>query len=539
MTIISVLFVVDYSKRFTPDFLLLTRIATTVRIYPIRDSLLKPEHTQDRNIFNNIVLSNAMKNSNILLITIDALRADRVLTRHDSELTPVLNSIADQGRLFTSCYACSDKTTTSIPTIQTGLYPTRHGLLSHGPAVTQKQLEHFSSTISIQEILRDSHTTICCDTLGDIITRGFDHVYPEKSLPVKLGKRILEPLPTTFVNKLSDSYSRLNERGRDNKTDNSFGASRPEEYRARWITDKFIDTIRNEDDSWFGYVHYWDTHMEYTSEKRHKRAVADRVYEDGDVTIEELKREKPDGAVAEKLDTYSDITTVGDLKRQYDAAVRCVDEYIGQIYEHLKQTGELSDTLIIITSDHGESLTENGVFFDHRELYDPTWHVPLLIHGPEFSGREDQFVQHFDIVPTILDYLDIPHKSTQFDGRPLSPTEDSLNRDAVFAEQTHNARQRAIRTTEYKYIRNLHEERPGRLSEMERPPEQLYDLNGSAGETINIASDNQDICEELNATLEQWLDSVPDPEQTTSVFEHPEEDDELMDQLDALGYKFD
>jgi arylsulfatase A-like enzyme len=49
----------------------------------------------------------------------------------------------------------------------------------------------------------------------------------------------------------------------------------------------------------------------------------------------------------------------------------------------LDENGLMDTTLLVITSDHGESLTEHGIFFDHHGLYDPTIRVPLLFVPPE------------------------------------------------------------------------------------------------------------------------------------------------------------
>lgn len=468
---------------------------------------------------------------NVLLIVVDALRADRVSHNGRNTLTPNISNIAHEGRYYESCYCCSDKTTTSIPTIQTGLYPTRHGLLSHGPAVTEKQLEIFSSTESIQDILAETHSTICIDVLGDIITRGFDRVFPHDN---NRKERPAAKIQSTIYN----SYEKIIELV-SKSPGREFGSIRPKNQRAAWVTDKFIKEINSIERPWYGYIHYWDTHMEYTSEDRHKKAVKSKKYSDGDTTINQIKDEHPNSYVSEWLNEFGDIRTVGDLKRRYDAAVMCVDEYIGRIVNHLESTGELSNTMVIITSDHGESLTENGIYFDHQELYEPTWHVPLIIHSSEYSGIEEQFVQHFDLVPTILEYLDVEYDDRQFDGKSIYPAGKGLNRDAVFAEQVHNARQQAIRTNDHIFIRNLKEDRPGRLSDLNRPEYQLYSLDSDQSRTSNIAEHNPELCNKLDKKIDEWLSDIPNPELGDSDFQHPKENADLMQRLNSLGYKFD
>jgi uncharacterized sulfatase len=477
---------------------------------------------------------------NVLLIVIDALRADRV--HEDNNLTPVIDSLADTGETFTSCYACADVTTGSIPTIQTGLYPTRHGLLHFYTSLDEKEIANFSATTTIQEYLNPTHETIVSDINADIYRRGFDTCIPSDSDHIQFSKDILKYLPDNVYNSLGSLYRKLNPfRSPINRTGrHKLGEGRLDKNRAGWKTDRFISEIESTDGPWFGFMHYWDTHMEYSAESSHRETVSDKRYTDGDIKIEDLKQKHPEiSDIDRPLWKFTDVDTVGDIKRRYDASVRCVDDYIGKIVTNLQERNETDDTLIIITSDHGESLTENGVLFAHRELYDQTWHTPLIINGPQFNGKEDRFVQHFDIAPTILDVLNMDFDPVCFDGQSLSPNTDgtrSLNRDAVFAEQIHHSRRQAIRTDhEYKYIRNLREERPGTWSELQRPDEELYNIKNDPEEKNNLAPVESDLCDKLNARIDDWLESVPEPgvsEPSTQSSNH-----KLEQQFKSLGYK--
>jgi arylsulfatase A-like enzyme len=479
---------------------------------------------------------------NILIIVIDALRADRV--NNNNELTPVIDSLAENGERFTRCFACADKTTASIPTIQTGLYPTRHGILHLGPDVTERELRNYSSTTSLQESLSDTHTTIAAEMSYDLYTRGFDHVYPEDETPVHidLAKRVLKCLPGETYERTSRLYHNLLSRSSPkNKNKNKLAGEVLKKNRANQKTDYFLDTIDDVIEPWFGFLHYYDTHWEYNAGQRHRDAVSHREYEDGHLTIQELQETHPDQPVLDRFGNYDDVDTVGDIKRRYDAAVKYVDNSIGRIVDYLQQQGEADNTAIIITSDHGESLTENGVLFSHRELFDQTWHTPLVINAPMFSGTEDRFVQHFDIVPTVLDMLESHINNDHFDGQSLVPKNGSrdIDRNAVFVEQIHNARQQAIRTNNYKYIRNLNENRSGKQSDKRRPAEQLYDIQTDPGESCNIVKQNPQKKSELLRRLEIWLESLPEPGESDSTLESARRDRQLMQQFEALGYKFD
>ena len=83
------------------------------------------------------------------------------------------------------------------------------------------------------------------------------------------------------------------------------------------------------------------------------------------------------------IEMFGDETTVGRIIAMYDASVRYVDSALKELVEGLEELGMLDDTLIVITSDHGESLTEHGVYFDHHGLYDVSIRVPLILYGAD------------------------------------------------------------------------------------------------------------------------------------------------------------
>jgi len=135
-----------------------------------------------------------------------------------------------------------------------------------------------------------------------------------------------------------------------------------------------------------------------------------------------------------------------------------------KVYYHmrnLEELGIINDILIIITSDHGESLGEHNIFLDHHGLYDVTIHVPLIFMWPEGfddKRRIDALVQHVDIMPTILDIVGSDPRSFNLQGKSLCPLinkEVDTIRESAFIEEAHAQRKRAIRTQEWKYIRSL------------------------------------------------------------------------------------
>ena len=117
--------------------------------------------------------------------------------------------------------------------------------------------------------------------------------------------------------------------------------------------------------------------------------------------------------------------------------------------------GVFDETLLIITSDHGESLTEHSIFFDHHGLYDVTIRVPLILYSDALpKGRRFRaHVQHIDLTPTILNLLNIKTE-IYFEGLNLLPLifediedEPTTLRDFVYVEESYTQRKFTLRTT--------------------------------------------------------------------------------------------
>ncbi|KFA87183.1 hypothetical protein Q664_49555 [Archangium violaceum Cb vi76] len=109
---------------------------------------------------------------------------------------------------------------------------------------------------------------------------------------------------------------------------------------------------------------------------------------------------------------------------RYDNALEYVDAQVGRLMSHLEASGQLDDTLIILSSDHGEHFYEGGRITHGKSLTDIQLRVPLLIHWPRRVASRDVDVplSQLDVMPTVLELLGLePHPS--FQGRPLTELE--------------------------------------------------------------------------------------------------------------------
>jgi arylsulfatase A-like enzyme len=97
---------------------------------------------------------------------------------------------------------------------------------------------------------------------------------------------------------------------------------------------------------------------------------------------------------------------------QYDGEVAAVDAEVGKVLDALDASAVRERTLVVVTSDHGESLGEHDYYFDHGEnLFDPSVRIPLIVAGPGIGAgrRSDVLATTLDLVPTVLDAVKVSY----------------------------------------------------------------------------------------------------------------------------------
>jgi N-sulfoglucosamine sulfohydrolase len=222
------------------------------------------------------------------------------------------------------------------------------------------------------------------------------------------------------------------------------------------------------------------------------------------------------------------------VARQYDQ-VAAADEWVGAVLDRLAADGHAEDTVVVLTSDHGEGLPRAK-----RWPYDAGIHVPLVVRRPGHTegGASDALVSLVDLAPTALSLagVDVPR---YVEGRPfLGP--DRVDREYVFATRDRYDESydmvRAVRDRRYKYVRHYYPGQPyvqwipyrnrhpamrellrlsaagdlegvaARFMADVRPAEELYDIRADPHETENLVddSDHADALERLRSALDDW-----------------------------------
>ena len=210
----------------------------------------------------------------------------------------------------------------------------------------------------------------------------------------------------------------------------------------------------------------------------------------------------------------------------YDAEIAYIDGAVGRFLESLAARQLLQDTLIVLTSDHGESLGEHGEQTHGYFIYESTLRVPLILRWPraaaQYPARVDEPASLLDLAPTVLDFLGIP-APPQFQGHslfrllgPHPPEGEPVYAESMYArDHLACSSLRSIRLGRYKYI--------------EAPKPELYDLATDPGETQNRYQSNRSVALDLKARL---LSLYKGERQTAQKPVDPE----IISRLRSLGY---
>jgi len=390
-----------------------------------------------------------------LLISIDTLRADRLgLYGAERPTTPEIETLAADGIVFETAVAPAPWTIPSHASLLSSTHPAVHGATA--------RLEINPEVPMLAEVLQRAgwHTVGVVDTpwLGKF---GFDRGYDDYDAEALRG---------------------LSRRG------------------VALTRQRLLDRLAGATGDVFAFWHIMDVHGPYGAPApfggRFRSGL--RIAPDG--RLDELTRlAYHDYLQPERF------RSLGDLVAAYDEGVAAVDAEIGRLLELLRKAGLYDQALIVVTSDHGESLMDHGIWVGHGLfLTDDEIRVPLVVKlpGNRFAGRRvGRMVRLLDVAPTLLDVLGVPPPSS-FEGvslvRPEPGAPSALPR-AAFGMSS-NTGARYVRTNRDKLITpwgqprqrvidvHLRPREPTPLLSRIDDGEQLFDLEADAGETTNLAA---------------------------------------------------
>jgi len=326
---------------------------------------------------------------NVVVVSLDTLRFDHLgCYGYERPVSPNLDIMADQGLLFRRAYSHAPFTLPSHASLFTSLYPSVHCADDPKSTVLPEGVPLLAEILARSGMATASFNGGCLVSHEFGFHRGFD-LYCEVD---PLGDRFLDGI-TPNMNRLAD--------GSKGSLDRAF--SWMEETRDRPFF-LFLHTFM---------VHDYMPPPEMLDKLgvRHPRGL-----EQGEETWERIKKEyfRGDGLSPEELEWCVDT---------YDAAVMTADEMVGRLLRELKALDLMNDTLVIVTSDHGEEFMDHGGLLHCWTVYEELIRVPLLMHVPGIKGGSEveTRVNQVDIVPTVLDWLGMDPGGFRFQGRSMLP----------------------------------------------------------------------------------------------------------------------
>jgi arylsulfatase A-like enzyme len=287
----------------------------------------------------------------------------------------------------------------------------------------------------------------------------------------------------------------------------------------------------------FVFLHTFEIHDPYSDDRFTAGLESGRI--EGHFGRWKWERLKKQGGLTQEEKLFA--------RALYDGGIAFTDERLGALLDRLEALGLFEDTIIILTSDHGEQFWEHGTWRHGQVLYDHQLLVPLVIYTPPpvrralgdnpvlAGGEVEAQVSLVDILPTLLDILGIADVESMVNGRSIRALLEGerLDRHEAFAENTNirAAERKALRTERYKYIHQY--PREGKGDHLEETA-QLFDLVSDPLESTDIADQHPDLVEGFERRLQAIIRGT---DVTAAPDEVPEEiDEELREQLRALGY---
>ncbi len=404
---------------------------------------------------------------NLVVITLDTTRADALGAYGQGFPTsPVFDRLAREGVLFEDAVATSPETLPSHASIFTGKHPFAHGVRGNAGYVLSN--DHLTLAEVLNTAGYTTHAEVAAVVMQEStqIAQGFQSVRDTNSEGVHF-KAVLR------------------EREGELKAEVAMARDGSD------IADSGIAFLREHADTpFFLWLHFFDAHAPYSPPA-------------------------PQAALIPES--------------RYHAEVAYQDEQLGRFISELEQRGLRDDTLVIITSDHGEGLFEHGERTHSYFLYESTVRIPLLLWGLEglpAGQRISSLVRSVDIAPTALDLLG-HYPLDDVDGVSLAPLVRGETADLGLT-----AYGEATRITSTFNISPLRYVREGQWKYIHKVGPEVYDVEADPRELVNRIESEPEVAANLRTRLEEVVRKAPAGQADSVVAITPA----VEAQLRALGY---
>ncbi|HXG32776.1 MAG TPA: sulfatase-like hydrolase/transferase [Bryobacteraceae bacterium] len=493
-------------------------LLSAVAALAVLGAAVYPPPTRSLRNLNATPAAGSAKRPNVLLIVLDTVRADHLsVYGYTRDTTPFLREFARQATLYRRAWSTGDMTLTSHASMFTGLYGSTHGAHLADPA--RDPDGDFGAPLA------GRHVTLAEALSGaGYLTAAVvaNHVYLSEGFNLNQGFRYYE-ISAPFWGKQKPYFLRQPVRTRlaqwlvPEDGIRQFSAAGDINRRARAILERVTRSGR----PFFLFLNYMDAHQPNTPPAPFNRMFAGPSEPPSvDFTDKMIEVTALYGSLAPEERAY--------IIARYDASLAYLDHCLRGLVEELRRLGQYDNTLIIITSDHGEAFGRRNHMFHVMSVYENQTRIPLLIKypGQRQGAAVEQPASLVDVFPTVLDTAGLPLPAP-VEGVSLRRLEAAAPR-TVLAESYPNAFQielhprfrrveRAAIRWPYKLIADTHGKR------------ELYDLESDPTETRNLYAEYPAVAASLLGELERRVAAKrPAPARWP--------DAETLRRLRSLGY---
>jgi len=418
---------------------------------------------------------------NVVLISLDTLRADHLgVYGYNKKVSPKIDKFAKASIVFNNAYSHAPWTAPAHAAMLTSLYPSVLGLKKY-PTVgriadkVETMAEYFKS---------QGYRTYAVTEGGWVHARfGFDQGFEKYFQSAKhVQKGVINA--------------------------------------KKWIQE-------NKKDKFFLFFHTYDIHR-YNPPAEFRKGIVP----------EEKHRFAEDKTLAKNIQLLENeefLKTINEKDKEYivslyDASIKYVDNYVGQLIEYLGKSGLLKNTIVVITSDHGEEFWENGRTGHGYTNREEQIKVPMIIYHPKMTaGRRRGVFRHIDLLPTLAKCLNRPVRPSwlgqsyvDYMMNPKKKMKDRFN----FCEAGHK-NYKSIQTSKWKLVQFKGEKIP-----------KLYDLKNDPKEIKSVFKDNEAVMRPLKQTLTEIIkiNRKLQPSFTEKGDKTPAMSKKLLEQMRKLGY---
>jgi len=370
-------------------------------------------------------------------------------------------------------------------------------------------------------------------TLAELMSeRGYDTAGFANNVNVSRRKGFAQGF-RHYLDMFRDRVREPYEQGRD-VPDGDVGA-----FATHYAVLEWLEARGASEAPYFMFINYIEAHSPYEPPEH----LARRYIEDGEARSPNLVK-------YDYVDFLSGKYQVSDEEFElaealYDAEIRYLDQQVGALLGALEERGALANTLVVITSDHGESFGEHGLVGHQFGLYDTVLRVPLIVRPPGsiVSGtRLQRWVELSDLFATILEITgvasaaELASKSRSvFDAAERTSTVAEYYKPLKYLRRFEKRYPEFDRSPYDRRIRSWRE-RPYKLIWSSDGRHELYDVEADRDETRDLSSDRVEELARLTDRIEEWRARSPLALAGASSTHEPKPDAEMRAELKALGY---